>query len=640
MFQPIPMQHVTLYMMREDAALGALALAESGVFSPYEETSTGSALDERPGAEYRARFEETRQRLEKILVSLDLRLDLRVLPGSHVVNEQELQELAESLADLWHECSRCEEQARHLEDKARETDQLINLLTDYLALDIDLSWLQGRFRFLDVHVGTVPLDNLARLNSALGLLNYTLTSFSTHDNFSYVVAAGLHDSKGELNTVLATAGFRKVVLPPEFRDHPQKVLKDLQQRRHEIEEQQNQLREAVARQRDQNLERLTHAAQTLVLAAPYARLADGLHGKGGLTQVKGWVPHDRVDELKVALQERLGERCVVEAREPTAEERAWVPSALRHPRFVRPFASLVKNYGVPRYGEIDPTWLFALTFVLMFGMMFGDIGHGLLIAIAAAVFHEKLKGFAPFGIAAGISSVFFGFLYGSVFGFEEIIHPLWRSPLSDPNLMLTLALYWGIGFLLLANGIRIRNNLAEGRVQQALFEGNGLFGVLLYLGLLFAAYRWLGEGRFGPLEKTLIVAPLVAVLIYQWHQVQAPLAERLLVTVIEAFETVIGYVTNTLSFLRVAAFSLNHVALAIAVFTLADMMDQVGHWITVVFGNVFILVLEGAIVAIQVLRLEYYEGFSRFFGGDGQEFQPLALERRAPARAGLRDVKV
>jgi V/A-type H+-transporting ATPase subunit I len=112
---------------------------------------------------------------------------------------------------------------------------------------------------------------------------------------------------------------------------------------------------------------------------------------------------------------------------------------------------------------------------------------------------------------------------------------------------------------------------------------------------------------------------------YKWREVDAPLGERILVVFIETLETITGYVSNTLSFLRVAAFSLNHVALAIAVFTLAEMMDVTGHWITIVLGNIFILVLEGGIVTIQTLRLEYYEGFSRFFFGDGREFEPLKL---------------
>jgi V/A-type H+-transporting ATPase subunit I len=261
----------------------------------------------------------------------------------------------------------------------------------------------------------------------------------------------------------------------------------------------------------------------------------------------------------------------------------------------------------------------------MFGMMFGDVGHGAVIVIGGVLLHRKIKTFSVFVVTIGLSSMLFGALYGSVFGFEELLHPLWMAPLSDPNRMLTLALYWGIGFILIATALTIRNRLAEGHVLEALFDGKGLAGMLFYLGLLFGAYQRVSHGRFGLLETTLIVVPLGAILGYKWHENRIPMGEKILVVLIEGFETVMAYVANTLSFLRVAAFSLNHVALAIAVFTLANMMGQTGHWITVVLGNVFILVMEGAIVAIQVLRLEYYEGFSRFFSGDGREYRPLTL---------------
>jgi V/A-type H+-transporting ATPase subunit I len=114
---------------------------------------------------------------------------------------------------------------------------------------------------------------------------------------------------------------------------------------------------------------------------------------------------------------------------------------------------------------------------------------------------------------------------------------------------------------------------------------------------------------------------------FQWHHSSAPFGERLLTVLIETFEIVNGYVASSLSFLRVAAFSLNHVALSLAVFTLADGMGTMGHWITLILGNIFVIVLEGIIVAIQTLRLEYYEGFSRYFYGDGTPFKPLRVGR-------------
>jgi V/A-type H+-transporting ATPase subunit I len=298
---------------------------------------------------------------------------------------------------------------------------------------------------------------------------------------------------------------------------------------------------------------------------------------------------------------------------------------MRHGRLLRPFSALVTQYGVPRYGEINPTHLFALTYVLMFGMMFGDVGHGAVIIITTLLLRRLLGHFTIFGVVAGLSSILFGFLYGSIFGYEHVLHALWIAPLSDPIYMLKVALLWGIGFITLANLLNIYNHLAQGDRIGALFADNGLLSLLLYAGLLGSGYSIYASGGVGIFWAALAILTLLGIFAHKLLEQKAHIGERILVAFIETFETVTGYISNTLSFLRVAAFSLNHVALAIAVFTLADKMDVTGHWITVVLGNLFILVLEGLIVGIQVLRLEYYEGFSRFYAGDGKAFKPLTL---------------
>jgi len=157
----------------------------------------------------------------------------------------------------------------------------------------------------------------------------------------------------------------------------------------------------------------------------------------------------------------------------------------------------------------------------------------------------------------------------------------------------------------------------------AVFNHTGIAGIALYLGGFHAAATWLETHAFDSVQQLEFFIPLLLVLGYKWHENKLPLMERVLVTAIEGFEAVMSYLTNTLSFLRVAAFSLNHVALAIAVFTLADMMDAPASWLVIVLGNIFIIALESAIVTIQILRLEYYEGFSRFFSGNGRAFLPL-----------------
>jgi len=619
------MQRVALQVLSDDASMAALVLAEEGVFNPEIAHYVADRLPEFPGQRYRELYRSARSRLDKVQAHCSIREEgLPTLPRQQV-SEHELAELDVWLREVWTECSRCQEGLRRIEEEQKHIAQLLKTLDNFAALDIDLGLLAQSKRFLDVHVGMVPGGNVARLREAVSLAGYLLVSFLRHDDMEHVVVAGPGGKESEIRQVLLAAGWRSVTIPPELHDRPEKVRRELQQRAERIMEDTDVQCRLIENTQKEFRDKLIRAGQMLTLAAPYAELGEALRGRGGLALISGWVPKHDLPRLRRRLEERLGRRFVLSVRDPLPEERFRVPSVMRHPAWVAPFAALVRNYGVPRYGEIDPTWLFAVSFIAMFGMMFGDIGHGAVIAASGLLFRHRLKGFAPFAVAAGLSSVGFGWLYGSLFGFEEIVVPVWMSPLSDPIRMLTLALYWGIGFVLLATALTVYNRVVEKRYAEALLDGKGLAGMLFYLGILFGAWRRIQDGVFGLAESAAIVLPLALILGYFWRHYRAPLGERMLVVFIEGFETVMSYLTNTLSFLRVAAFSLNHVALAVAVFTLANMMHATGHWITVVLGNVFILVLEGGIVAIQVLRLEYYEGFSRFFSGDGREFRPLIL---------------
>ena len=624
MFRPLPMQRVTLQVLSEDAALAAQCLAEEGVFNPETAQPWAGRLPEFPGVSYRELYHSARSRLDKILAHCG-RLEESPPPAPRTVSERELSELDQWLYEVWRLCSRCQEGLRRIEEEHKRIDQLLKTLDNFAALNIDLGLLASSKRFLDVHIGMVPARNATRLKEAVSLAGYTLTPFLHHDGMDHVVVAGLKGREEEIRPVLQVAGWRAEPIPPELHDRPEKVRRELQQRAESIVDEADAQCQLIESTQKEFQSKLIAAAQMLALAAPYAELGEALRGRGGLVLISGWAPTRDLPHLRRRLEAQFGHRFVLSARDPLPEELARVPSAVRHHRWLVPFATLVRNYGVPRYGEIDPTWLFALTFVAMFGMMFGDIGQGGVIAVAGLLFRRRLQKFMPFVVAAGISSMIFGGFYGSLFGFEHVIPALWMSPLSDPVRMLTLAFYWGVGFILMASLLTVGNRLMEGHYAQALFDGKGAAGILFYLALLYSGWRWVEAGTFGWLEFAAIVVPLAMILGYQWRHVRAPLAERLLVVCIEGFETLLSYFSNTLSFLRVAAFSLNHVALGLAIFTLADMMQTTGHWIIVVLGNVFILVLEGAIVAIQALRLEYYEGFSRFFGGDGREFRPLRL---------------
>lgn len=627
MFKALPMLRVSLQVLREDAPHATMVLAEQGVFAPETVEDPEEQLHELPAERYRELFQNARARFAKIPGAMSCEPPESLTP--RVVPLEELEALDARLGELWHLFSGLEERERRLSDERQSLAQLRQSLAVFDNLDVDLRLFHDTKGFLFLRVGTVPAANLARLREAVGLAGHFLSTFHTSGDSQYVVVAGPQESAEQVDALLRTAGFRGLTIPEEFRDYPERIKQELAGREATLAQETEALEAETRTRRAEHLGELTRACEALHLAAPYAELATRLRGRGAIAVVEGWIPRDDLQQLESALHRQLSSPFVLNTRAPRPEEQGEVPTLTRYGRFLRPFAALVRNYGVPRYGEFDPTILFAVSFVLMFGMMFGDVGHGAVFVLVGLALRRKFPAVVPFFVAAGTSAFLFGFVYGSVFGYKYLLPALWMSPLSDPLLMLELALYWGIGFILLATTLTIYNNLHEGEYGAALFDNKGLAGMALYIAGLYAGFRWMGGAEVGWAEGLGILVPLLVILAYKWHESDSPTSERMLVVGVEGFESIMNYLANTLSFLRVAAFSLNHVALAVAVFTLANMMDTMGHWITVVLGNIFIIVLEGAIVTIQILRLEYYEGFSRFFRGDGREFRPLRYDTRA-----------
>ena len=637
MFRPLPMRHVTVQVMTEDLSRASLILADLGVFHPDSRPPEHEALTRVPGDSYRTLYRQAQTRLAKIGAHLG-ELPPFTVEDVRVVPEEELGALNDRLGTLWNECSLSEERARHTTEQERAIDQLEAALANFASLQIDLGMLQGERRFLDLRVGTIAREHLNRLSEALAIAYYLVFPYVVTAEQAQIILVGPKGRGSDVEAVLDTAGFQALALPAEFQDQPDTLRADLATRREAAVAARAAYAAEVAERAARSRELLTEAQVTLALAAPLVQLESAARSSGYLAAVAGWVPARAVERVEEALKGTLAYPFLLSARRPRANERAEVPSVMRTSRLLSPFSALVKQYGVPRYGEFDPSAIFAVTFILMFGMMFGDVGHGAVLALAALAFRRKLGRFTLFGVAVGLSSVAFGFLYGSVFGFEDHARfpPLWIAPLSDPTRMLLVALYWGIGFLLGATLLRIYNRVMEGERIAAMFDTNGVTTLTLYVGMIWGGFGWFTQGSYGTGAAILTLASLGAIMIYKTAESHASFGERLIIVLVETLEAIMGNVSNTLSFLRVAAFSLNHVALMLAVFALANMMDTVGYWTMVVFGNVFVIVLEGAIVTIQTLRLEYFEGFSRFYSGDGREFRPLSLERgRAPPEPTL-----
>jgi V/A-type H+-transporting ATPase subunit I len=322
--------------------------------------------------------------------------------------------------------------------------------------------------------------------------------------------------------------------------------------------------------------------------------------------------------------------------------------ALNTSKFLRPFQTLVTTYARPRYGEIDPTILIAITFPLLYGAMFGDIGHGgLLAGLGALIMSGKSKALNSFKslggliLACGLMAVVFGIAYGSIFGNEEFLPTLYKpiiQPYHDIMPTLEAAIAAGIVILNLGFLIGIYNAVQLRDWGRVFFDAKGLTGMMLYWALILAlvgAYKGI---TLAPAPVLIVMAVIGAIgvtfaevfkhlIIGHRPLIEGGIGTYAVQAFFELFEAFISYLSNTLSYVRVGAFAVAHGGLSAVIFLLAgDNMLSVGYWVAVIIGTLFITLVEGLIVGIQTMRLEYYEFFSKFFTGGGMRFEPLKLQ--------------
>ena len=198
----------------------------------------------------------------------------------------------------------------------------------------------------------------------------------------------------------------------------------------------------------------------------------------------------------------------------------------------------------------------------------------------------------------------------------------------------------GIALLCVAIILGIYSQFKQKNIGEALFGTNGLCGLVFYASLVagIVCQMLLGIPIMTlPYILGLIVLPLVLLYLREifiklvnkeenWKPKKW--GEFFVDNFFELFEILLSYVTNTMSFLRVGAFVLVHAGMMQVVFVLAEMVGGAGEWIIIVLGNGLVLALEALLVAIQVLRLEYYEMFSRFYTGDGRAYEPVKLTNK------------
>jgi V/A-type H+/Na+-transporting ATPase subunit I len=494
--------------------------------------------------------------------------------------------------------------------------------------------------------GWLPRENLLRLEQALEHLHHVLIPIVQEEIRVLVLAAGLAADRDTLDRALKGAFFEPLSLPPEAAGSLEEILADLKNQIQALQASQRQLDSQRLQLKDRIGPELVRLRNRIDLSRTLLR-ARVLFGKVDRAYlVSGWIPADLVDRLREALAQELGDQAEVEVLSPEAipgarEGVLKIPILFNNPYLLRPFERLTTAYGTPAYGEVEPTAFLAVSFLLMFGLMFGDVGQGAVLFLLGYAIFRRFFRYTDYGVIlmeCGVASVIFGVLYGSVFGMEQLIPALWFSPMHNITYFIKIAILFGIAAISLGLILSFINAL---RLKTPRLPAAGLLAALLYwiiagLGvryLLTGALTWDFWVAAGVVGATLV---MLIVYILQRLWLAPPPGEaavegrgiRFLEGIIEVVDGTIRFVANTISFIRIAAFALAHAGLFIAVFSLADTLNRLGgggllYWLTIVIGNVVIILLEGLVVSIQIVRLEYYEFMSKFFHGGGEAFKPL-----------------
>ena len=554
-------------------------------------------------------------------------------------------------------------EVKRVSDALTEARAFANLKVPYSELE--------HLSFLSLRIGRIDPAAYGEIQAAIG---ERAVIVALGEDRSRIMAASSKKGRFALDTELKKFGFVQLEIPKDFKGIPDDVLESLA-----AEEKQAQEALRLIEEEKHNMAE-THDAILRTLLASFSLSAQITAAKNRLQatslvyRITGWIPesdsHSMMTDLGKLTEDRVAIRIYQPLEVPSVlsgEEK--VPVRLKHGKLVGAFERMIFSYGSPLYGSIDPTPFVAVFFTLLFGIMFGDAGQGLIFLLAGILMAKKVinvggwNKFAPIFMAIGVSSMIMGVLTGEFFATESVLEPVahWitglfgtprapilnLSPVSKNYIDAIFGIFGvtiGIGFVINSIGLVINmvNNLSAKRYGKAFFGKTGLSGALFFWYVVIFAIR------IAALHQSPLVADWVVIALLVFFSAFGEPFERLvdgerpvlengvgamvIGGVVEIIELVSTYLSCSISFVRVGAFALAHAVLGFIINMMTETVGGVGGILVLVAGNAIVVVLEGMIVAIQVIRLQYYEFFSKFFNETGREFKPFAFEYKTLVR--------
>lgn len=637
MFRPAPVKELNIFVSDDDVEDLVIGLAEMNAVDITPVRKHALVQVESEVGHWRGlerRYSSLQRRVDQLFE--DLGLEPEEVSVTDLEPHHDHHHLEEQIQELEGEVSDYQDQTSRLEDRIQELEILIEEMRFLEPLELPVEVLRA-LEHIHLVVGTMPRQNLASLQMSLFRIPYVIIPVHEFDGKVLVFAATTRDQALILDMALDSTFLNPLEFDSEITGKPKQVLEDLRSELEQLREKCVDLQPPAEKYGEQCREDLSKYRTKITRNLKLVSVIENLGRREDVYFMTAWVREEDLDRALTVVEESTGGRAEIEIISPLESAEKQIPSSLKNPRWMKPFERVLNNFGPPSYRDLDPTFFVALTFLLMFGMMFGDVGHGLvLVLVGLLVWRIRDKGeLGALLVSTGVSAAGFGFLYGSLFGREDILPHLWIHPMEEILNLLQISVIAGVGLLCLGFILNIWNQARRKNWNELAFGHHGTAGFVFYLlgiggvygffqGIAFPTGLW-GMGMAAAVLVLILEEPLGRLLSGGGFSPEESWSQYLVMAPFELFESGLTFLSNSLSFVRLGAFAIAHAGLSRVIYVLAGQAGGLSRWLVIILGNLILVGFEGLVVAIQTLRLEYYEFFGKFFQGEGRKFQAFQL---------------
>lgn len=557
----------------------------------------------------------------------------------HVMGSFEYEGIFNNTEYVYKQVLECCIQLNKIKEEQKKTREFQEDMDHIKGIKLDFDVLK-HLNFFSFKIGKLSKENYDKLKNNIENVSSIIYEVNSIPGYQVIISLTPRDLEVEVERIFRSLNYEELAIPYDFGGTPADIIKKLDEK---IREHNEHIKKFEDRMLELKNEFATFIDESYSRIRLYEKI-QSINSEVACTKeffyMAGWVPVSQKENLQKRLA-GFGDGLILVFKPESEVSRSIVPpTSLKNNWLVRPFESLVRMYGTPSYNELDPTSFVAISYMVMFGSMFGDIGQGFIFLLAGMLLSLKMHrpNFGGILSRIGLSSMVFGALFGSVFGNEEIFEPLLFHPMENISTVLLGGVVIGIVFTTVGFIYSLINAIKRRDIEDGVFGKDGLVGLLFYWITLLTALEIYKQGntRIPLLAIIITLCMLLGLMVLKqpvanllsgrkplYHE---PVQDYYIESGFGVLETLLSMLSNTISFIRVGAFALNHVGLFVAFATIAHMMkNSTGSVAVMVLGNIIIIGLEGLIVFIQGLRLEYYELFSKYYNGEGIEYNPIRL---------------